>query len=95
MSKALPIEPVCIGIHVDLASRDERQGWRVSVAVEAQAHRDDEGCTPAVAECLLEGRPGDPEPRAVGYLNFDGSILRLPTSAPTPRTGSGRSSPKS
>lgn len=72
----LPSSAVCIGIDVDLAPRHGRQGWRVSVVVEAQAYRDEEGRTPLVADCVIDGEAGEPMLRRVRYLNFGGSILR-------------------
>lgn len=74
--RALPSSTVCIGIDVDLAPRHGRQGWRVPLVVEAQAHRDEEGRTPLVADCVIEGEAREAMRRRVRYLNFHGSILR-------------------
>lgn len=67
---------VCIGFHVDLASRGERRGWRLRLAVEALASRDITGDIPRVAACRLSKGYGQVAEEPVEYLDFGGTILQ-------------------
>ncbi|GJD90705.1 hypothetical protein BHAOGJBA_4247 [Methylobacterium hispanicum] len=67
---------VCIGLHVDLATRGGRRGWRLPLIVEALAFHDPNGEVPRLAVCRLARGTDGIEEDPVEYLDFNGTVLR-------------------
>ena len=67
---------VCVEFHVDLQSRTDKRGWRVSMAVEALAPCDPNDVVPVLAECNLAGSDFTPAAERSVYLDQVGRVLK-------------------